>query len=103
MRFLKLLLNNTQQWIKECIDGFILNIFIFNYTAFPSLVCDVNIETSNYTFNNISYFSDDNPENNEGSTSDSDSNPESNEDSTSDSNDNPGNNEDFNSNPYIIF
>jgi hypothetical protein len=62
------------------------------------LQCTVNSESINNTSDNIYHFSDDNPENREGSNSNSEDNPENNEGSNSNSENNPENNEDSNSN-----
>ena len=62
------------------------------------LECNVNSESLNNTSDNIYHFSDDNPENNEGSNSNSEDNPENNEGSNSNSEDSPENNEGSNSN-----
>jgi hypothetical protein len=75
----------------------ICQIFDPKNQGFPILLleCDVNSESSK----NIFYFSDDNPENNEGNNSNSNDNSENMEDSSnSEDNPNPENNEDSNSN-----
>ena len=88
------------QLILKCITKIysqICQIFDPKNQGFPILLleCNVNSESSN----NIIYFSDDNPENNEGNNSNSNDNSENMEDSSnSEDNPNPENNEDSNSN-----
>jgi hypothetical protein len=77
------------------IYSLLYNIFERKNQGFPILwlECNVNSESSN----NIFYFSDDNPENNEGNNSNSNDNSENMEDSrNSEDNTNPENNEDSN-------
>jgi len=87
------------QLILKCITKIysqICQIFDPKNQGFPILFLECNVNSENS--NNIFYFSDDNPENNEGNNSNSNDNSENMEDSSnSEDNPNPENNEDSNS------